>query len=301
MTSANAPPCAAPVTRTGKPQTCLPPLACDCHAHVIGPASEYPLCAARVYTPPDCLPEDYDQMLTALGIQRAVLVQPSIYGSDNRRLLDALHRDPVRFRGVAVAQTDVTPEELRLWHAAGVRGLRVNLVDRHDKQGKLPLDLLNRLGERIAPLGWHLELLMHVDHHADELEALARLPTPVSLGHFGYQSLGMGAGSDGFAALLDVLKSNRIWVKLTGPYRLTATPLPYAECDSLARALREAAPHRLLWGSDWPHVMLKGRMPNDAELVDLIPRWLPNAELQQQVLVDNPQALYGFGAYESAP
>jgi predicted TIM-barrel fold metal-dependent hydrolase len=286
---------------TGKPKTVLPPLACDCHAHVIGPASRYPFSLARVYTPPDCLPEDYGQLLATLGIQRAVLVQPSIYGSDNRLLLDALHRDPGRYRGVAVAQDDVTLQELRLWHAAGVRGLRVNLVDRHDKQGKLPLDLLNRLGERIAPLGWHLELLMHVDQHADELGALAELPTPVSLGHFGYQSLGMGADSDGFAALLDVLRSNRIWVKLTGPYRLTASPLPYAECDSLALTLREAAPHRLLWGSDWPHVMLKGRMPDDAELVDLIPRWLPDARLQRQVLVDNPQAFYDFGDEESAP
>lgn len=292
MTDTSAPPCAAPAGVTGKPQTVLPPLACDCHAHVIGPASRYPFSAARVYTPPDCLPEDYDRVLAALGIARAVLVQPSVYGSDNRLLLDALGRDPVRRRGVAVAREDVTTQELRRWHDAGVRGLRVNLVDRHDRGGALPIDLLHRLGDRIAPLGWHLELLMHVDQHAGDMAALARLPVPVCLGHFGYQSI--GAAADGFSALLDVLPSDRVWVKLTGPYRLTASPLPYPECDPLARALCQAAPHRLLWGSDWPHVMLKGRMPDDAELVDLIPRWLPSPALLQQVLVDNPQALYGF-------
>lgn len=290
-----APPCAPPDFAVRPPRLSLPPLSCDCHAHVIGPARQYPFIPERVYTPPDCLPDDYERMRAVLGLQRAVLVQPSVYGSDNRLLLDALAQDPVHLRGVAVLPADVADGDLERLQAAGVRGLRVNLVDRHDAGGPLPMDLLARLARRIAPLGWHLELLVHADQHAGELPRLADLGVPVVLGHFGYLAIGAGPEHAGFQALLRLLAGGSVWVKLTGPYRLTRQPLPYPDCDALAQALRETAPQRLLWGSDWPHVMLKGRMPNDADLVDLLERWLPGADLREQVLVHNPQALYGFG------
>lgn len=290
-----APPCAAPDFSPRRSALRLPPLACDSHAHVIGPASRYPLSPARVYTPPDCVIADYRHMLATVGLQRAVLVQPSIYGSDNRLLLDTLAGDPRRLRGVAVAGDDVDATALARWHALGVRGLRVNLVDRHDRGGPLPLTQLQALARRIAPLGWHLELLVHADEHAAELPALHDLAVPVVLGHFGYLNVGRGVDDPGFRTLLQLLEAGRTWVKLTGPYRLTRAPLPYAECDALAQALVAAAPQRLLWGSDWPHVMLRGVMPNDAELVDLIARWLPDEALRQRVLVDNPAVLYGFG------
>lgn len=289
-----APPCAPPDFAPRTPRLRLPPGACDCHAHVIGPAQRYPFSAERVYTPPDCLPQDYARMRAALGIARAVLVQPSVYGTDNRLLLDALAQDPVHLRGVAVVGAEVADEDLEHLHATGVRGLRVNLVDRRDAGGALPLRMLEQLARRIAPLGWHLELLMHVDQHAEELPRLAGLGVPVVLGHFGYQAIGAGPEHPGFQALLRLLSGGALWVKLTGPYRLTREPLPYADCDALAAALRHAAPGRLLWGTDWPHVMLKGAMPNDADLVDLLERWLPNEALREQVLVRNPQALYGF-------
>jgi 2-pyrone-4,6-dicarboxylate lactonase len=290
-----APPCAAPDFAPRAPALRLPALACDSHAHVIGPAARYPLSPARVYTPPDCGAADYRHMLATVGLQRAVLVQPSIYGSDNRLLLDTLASDPQRLRGVAVAADDTDAATLARWHAAGVRGLRVNLVDRHDRGGPLPMAMLHALAQRIAPLGWHLELLVHADEHAAELPALHALPVPVVFGHFGYLSIGCGVDNAGFQALLRLLQGGRAWVKLTGPYRLTRAPLPYAECDALAQALVAAAPQRLVWGSDWPHVMLRGRMPNDGELVELIARWLPDEALRRQVLVDNAAALYGFG------
>ncbi|HEX2545050.1 MAG TPA: amidohydrolase family protein [Ramlibacter sp.] len=291
-----APPCAPPDFAVRVPGLRLPANACDCHAHVIGPAQRYPFIAERVYTPPDCLPSAYAHMRQVLGLPRAVLVQPSVYGTDNRLMLDTLAADPVNLRGVAVVAPDVPQQQLHDLHAAGVRGLRVNLVDRRDRDGKLPLDMLAALARRIAPMGWHLELLVHVDEHAAELAALGDLGVPVVLGHFGYQSIGAGgADAPGFQAMLRLLAGGSLWVKLTGPYRLTREGLPYAACDELAAALRETAPHRLLWGSDWPHVMLKGRMPNDAELVELLERWLPDAALREQVLVRNPEVLYGFG------
>jgi predicted TIM-barrel fold metal-dependent hydrolase len=138
---------------------------------------------------------------------------------------------------------------------------------------------------------------LHPYHaHAAELPALQALAVPVVFGHFGCLSIGQGAQSPGFKALLELLGSGRAWVKLTGPCRLTRAPLPCAECDALAQALVAAAPQRLVWGSDWPHVMLRGAMPNDADLVDLVARWLPQEKLRRQALVDNPAALYGFGA-----
>ena len=261
----------------------------------------YPLAAQRVYTPPDCVASDYRRMLATVGIDRAVLVQPSVYGSDNRLLVDTLAGDPSHLRGVAVLGGDGSGSddaELAALHAAGVRGVRVNLVDRADRPGSgagLPMALLKALAARVAPLGWHLELLVHADEHADGLPALGELPVPVVFGHFGYLAVGRGADHSGFLALLDLLGSGRAWVKLSGPYRLTLASLPYAACDELAAALRETAIDRLLWGSDWPHVMLRGAMPNDADLVDLLARWLPDPAQRQRVLVDNPQALYGFG------
>lgn len=239
-------------------------------------------------------------MLSRTGLQRAVLVQPSIYGADNRLLLDTLALDPKRLRGVAVAHEGVTPEELAHWHKAGVRGLRVNLVDRHDAGGALPMAMLHALAERIAPMGWHLELLAHVDAYPQDLMALQTLAVPVVFGHLGYPTIGRNVADVGFQALLQLMARGRAWVKLTGPYRLTRAPLPYAPCDEWVSALLAAAPERLVWGSDWPHVMLKGAMPNDADLVDLIARWLPDPIQRHQVLVENPAVLYDFPIHEQA-
>ena len=292
----HAPPCAPPDFAPRAPQLRLPADACDTHAHVLGPAARYPFAAARVYTPPDCVYEAYRHMLDTVGISRAVIVQPSVYGADNRLLIDTLRRDPQRLRGVAVFDAGITDAELGVLDAAGVRGVRVNLVDRVDRAAALPLEALRVLAQRVAPLGWHLELLAHVDQHADQLLALQDLAVPVVFGHFGYMTPGRGTDDPGFRALLDLVRSGRAWVKLTGPYRLTRTALPYVDVDAMAAALRELWPDRLLWGSDWPHVMLRGAMPNDAQLVDLLARWLPSDALQRQVLVDNPRHLYRFAA-----
>ena len=291
-----APPCAPPDFAPRPPGLVLPARACDSHAHVLGPRTRYPFSTQRVYTPADCVADAYQRMLTTCGIGRAVLVQPSVYGDDNALLVDTLMTDPQRLRGVAVISAAVTDVELERLHAAGVRGARVNLVDRHSREARLPMMELSALAARIAPLGWHLELLVHVDEIADQLAELGSLAVPIVFGHFGYLSHGRGADNPGFRALLALARSGRAWVKMTGPYRLSAQALPYAACDELAAALREVALDRLVWGTDWPHVMLRGAMPNDADLVDLLTRWLPDPDERRRVLVDNPQALYDFPA-----
>ena len=262
---------------------------------MLGPAAVYPYAASRVYTPDDCLLPDYRHMLAALGVERAVLVQPSVYGTDNRALIGALATDPTRLRGVAVVAADAGEAAISALHAAGVRGIRINVVDVREGRGHLPLDAWRDLARRIEPLGWHVEFLLHVDEFPHLAEALADFPVPVVFGHFGYQPSARGIDTPGFGALLELVRARRAWVKLTGPYRISANPLPHADLIPYARALVAAGPSQLLWGSDWPHVMVRGPMPNDGKLADLLADWLPDEDLRAEVLVANPARLYGFG------
>ena len=272
-----APLCAAHDPNPRKPKLVLPPLACDTHAHVCGPESRYPYWSGRIYTPPDALPAQYRHMLLTLGVERSVLVQPSVYGSDNRAMLDALAADPVRQRAVAVVEPDIAYAELERMHALGVRGVRCNIVDIKEGKGRLPIEMLKALADKVRPLGWHLEFLMHV-----------------VFGHLGYMNTSLGISAPGYQAFLRLLKSGRAWAKFTGPYRISSHPMPYADVASFAHALVEAAPDRIVWGTDWPHVTVKGTMPNDGDICDLLLDWVPDEAARRKVLVDNPAALYGF-------
>ena len=291
----DAPECAGPDFNPRTPKLRLPPRACDTHAHIMGPKAKYAYSPARIYTPPDCLLADYLHMLDMLGVERAVLVQPSVYGTDNTVMLEAMKTAGNRLRGVAVVDEDISDEELKALDAAGVRGVRVNIVDVKDrKPGTLPMDSLRELGERIAPLGWHLELLMHADEFPDLDKTFADFPVDIVLGHLGYLTQGAPLDHPGFQALLRLMKAGRAWVKLTGPYRITSERLPYAPTVPFAHALLEANRERVLWGTDWPHVMLKGLMPNDGELADVLAQWIPDMATRQQVLARNPEKLYRF-------
>jgi predicted TIM-barrel fold metal-dependent hydrolase len=271
-----------------------PTNSCDCHAHVCGPESRYPYAANRLYTPHDASPADYRKMLDSLGMERGVLVQPSIYAADNRCLLDALAQDPVRLRGVAVVPWDVASKDLEKLHAAGVRGVRQNIVDLKDGKGVLPLNELKKLAGRIKPFGWHVEFLMHVDEFPDLDRQLADFPVEVVFGHLGYVSTQKTPAERGFQALLRLMKDGKAWVKLTAPYRLTLSEMPYPDTDVFARALVDGAPERLIWGTDWPHVFIKTAMPDDRNLLALFERWVPDERMRRRILAENPARLYGF-------
>lgn len=262
----------------------------------MGPGARYAYSPARVYTPPDCLLPDYLRMLATLGVERAVLVQPSVYGTDNTVMLEAMKTAGGRFRGVAVVAENISDSELKKLDAAGVRGVRVNIVDVKDrKSGTLPMDALKKLARRVAPLGWHMEFLMHADEFPGLDHAFADFPVEIVLGHLGYMKTDKGPGNAGFQALLRLMKAGRAWVKLTGPSRITTIGgLPYADVVPYSRALLEAAPKQVIWGTDWPHVIIKTPMPNDGDLADLLLDWIPDARLREQVLVRNPARLYGF-------
>jgi len=291
-----APRCAPPDPAPNPPRTAFPPLACDCHAHICGPQATYGYVPERIYTPPDALLPAYRHLLTTLGCGRAVLVQPSFHGTDNRAMLAAMAQAGGNFRAVAVLADDASERDIAALHAAGVRGARLNIVDVKTGKGELPLARIERLAERIKPFGWHIEFLMHVDEFPELDRMLARLPVDCVFGHLGYVRADKGVQTAGFQALLRLMRAGRAWVKLTGPYRISTGPLPHADTQPFADALVEAAPDRLVWGSDWPHVKTEWTipMPNDGDLADLLARWVPDADIRRRVLVDNPARLYGF-------
>jgi 2-pyrone-4,6-dicarboxylate lactonase len=290
------PECVPPDPATRAPSFALPPLACDCHAHVCGPQSRFPYAAQRIYTPPDAPVADYERMLDALGVGRAVLVQPSFHAADNAAMLAAMKAARRPMRGIAVLGEDVDERALADLHAAGIRGVRFNIVDLAEGKGRLPLERLRATAARIAPLGWHIELLMHVNEFPDLEGLLAGLPVDIVVGHLGYVPAGCGTADPGFQALLRLMQAGKAWAKLTGPYRISAGPMPHADTDAFAHRLMEANPARVVWGTDWPHVKAQWTipMPNDADLADLLMRWVPDAGQRRRVLVDNPAALYGF-------
>src|SRR5260370_15277285 len=193
------PVCARPDPATRAPKFALPPLACDCHAHICGPQAVYKYVSERIYSPPDALLADYRALLGALGCARAVLVQPSFYGTDNSAMLAAMKAAGPAFRGVAVIADDATARDLEAMHAAGIRGARMNIVDLREGKGQLPVERIERLAERIKPFGWHIEFLMHVDAFPDLDRMLERLPVDVVFGHLGYVGSAKGTAGARFA------------------------------------------------------------------------------------------------------
>jgi predicted TIM-barrel fold metal-dependent hydrolase len=281
----------------------VPEGACDSHAHVIAPGGSG-LIAQRLYTPAPAPEEEYFRMLDRLRISRGVLVQPSVYGTDNRYLLNTLRRNPTRLRGVAVLQAAAagsprnpadhyaTDETLADLHAAGVRGLRINALF----GGGASLSSISVLAHSIAPLGWHLQLYVDGPTLLALRTTLATLPCEVVFDHMGHVDPNEGVAGEAFQVLLALVRDHGHWVKLSAANRLTGTGTSTAQLDDLlplAQALADAAPGRVLWGSDWPHVGLTA-WPDTGELFNLVPRWLPDPLARRRLLVDNPARLYGF-------
>lgn len=273
-----------------RPRLVLPVGSCDCHAHIMGPAERYPYGTPRSYTPPDALLTEYLGMHAIVGVDRGVLVQPSVYGTDNRNMLNAMAVAGGRLRGVGVIDASIPEAELERMHAAGVRGVRFNLLFK----GGPPMMEAARVAERIARLGWHLQFLIDVGAHPDLDRRFADFPVPVVIDHMGHMPAGRGTDDPGFRALLRLLDGGRCWVKLSAPYRVSGGGPPYADVVPIARALVERRPDRIVWGTDWPHPAIAGPMPNDGALVDLLADWVPDDTVRRCILVDNPAVLYDF-------
>ena len=267
----------------------VPAGAVDTHAHVIGAPPAYPLVPERSYTPPQAPLARYLAMLDATGMRYGVLVQVSVHGTDNRLLLEALasHRD--RLRGIAVIPLGLPDRDLAALKAAGVVGLRINVL----YGGGIGLDAVESYGALCREMGWHLQFLLDARNLPPLAVTLGRLPVPVVIDHMGHFPSSAGTDAPGFRTLLGLVRDGA-WVKLQGVRNSVDGP-PYRDSIPFARLLLEAAPNRCLWGSDWPHVANWGPVPKIGDLLDLVADWVPDEAGRRILFVENPHRLYGFG------
>jgi 2-pyrone-4,6-dicarboxylate lactonase len=276
---------------THKPSFTPPPLSCDAHCHIFGPAAVFPYAPDRRYTPEDAPKEDLAALHQDLGIDRAVIVQASCHGSDNRAMLDAIAWRPDRYRGVAIVDGSESDKDLEAFDKGGVRGVRFNFV-KH--LGGVPdLALLERTLDRIAPLGWHVVLHFDAPGILEFNDLVRSFKIPFIIDHMGRVPAKDGLDQAPFKALLELQKLDNCWVKVCGADRVSTAGPPFHDSTPFARALVEGRPDRVLWGTDFPHPNAK-HVPDNAGLVELLPMIAPDPALRQKLLVDNPAQLYGF-------
>ncbi len=292
-----------------QPQTAvsfaIPEGACDCHVHVFGAAAEFAFVAGRGYTPPPASAAELLALQQALRLSRVVIVQPSVYGTDNSCTLDGMRRLGGRARGVAVIDDKTSNAALHQMHQAGIRGVRVNL----ETAGETDLDAarhnLAAAADRVAPLGWHVQVYTRLSVIAGLSEEIARLPVPVVFDHFGGAQAAGGVAQPGFAALRVLVGAGHAYVKVSAAYRSSENAPSYDDMAPLARALIDANPGRILWGTDWPH---PHAAPQGSELDEFAPyydiddglalnqlrSWARSTAIRRRILVENPARLYDF-------
>jgi len=281
----------------GNPDFRSPPLGCDSHFHVFGPAERYPYGSDLRYPPPHAPLEDYRALARKLGIERFVFVQPSAYGRDNRCMLDAMRETGASCRGIVDIDENAPDAELERLHALGVRGVRINVSPVKPPEAGFAARMLPRIERfraRFAEIGWQLDFLTPGWLTAELMPTLRELNIDFTLGHFGMFLAKDGVQQPGFQQLLDLLRNGpgRCWVKITGVYRMSAMK-GFADVAPMARSLIEAAPERIIWGTDYPHLSFADKV-GPVELWNLLGKWAPDAATRRRILVDNPQRLFGF-------
>ena len=283
-----------PDPNTKTPHFKLPPLSCDAHCHIFGPGSRYPYAPDRSYTPPDAPLGMFRTLHATLGVERAVIVNASVHGTDNRVATDAVAQSGGRYRVVANIDDTLSDRELEALHQGGVRGCRFNFV-RH--LGGVPDPrVFERVVAQAAALGWHLDFHFDAIDLPDYADMLRRLPVPYAIDHMGRVKAADGLDQKPFHILLELMRRDeKCWVKVCGCERVSSAGPPFHDAVPFARRIVETAPDRVIWGTDWPHPNVT-TMPNDGDLVDLIPLFAPEPELQRKLLVDNPARLFDFVA-----
>jgi D-galactarolactone isomerase len=271
------------------PKLQAPPGACDTHMHIYEP--RFPA-RPEVAKPPVAPVSAYLELRKRLGLARTIVVQPNAYGADNRCTLGAIAALCPSARGVAVVDTSVTDAELARLTKAGIRAVRFMMLP----GGPLTWDILEEVATRVHAFGWHVNLQLDGRTLPERMALLERLPGELVVDHVGKFLEPVTTDHPGFKALLRLIAGGRTWVKLSAPYEVSKVGAPsYGDVGALAKALVKAAPERMLWASNWPHPSAKpDAMPDDANLLDLLLDWAPDAATRTKILVDNPARLYGF-------
>jgi predicted TIM-barrel fold metal-dependent hydrolase len=280
-----------PDPNTKTPKLVCPPGACDTHIHLFGPAAKYAFTSNSPYTSREALPETNIALQDKLGLSTSVIVSPGGYGRDYQMLADTLERYPDRFRGIALMPDDAPASEFARLTKLGVKGLRMMSA----KRGPHVPHYSREGAARAADHGWHVQFYPNGTDIIEYADKLLALTNEIVLDHFASIPAAGGVDQPAMKAVLKMLDTGRVWLKLSGPMRCTKQNVLYPEVTPLAHVLVRHAPERLVWGSDWPHVNLDGReMPNDGDLLDLMLEWVPDAATRKRILVDNPCKLYGF-------
>jgi predicted TIM-barrel fold metal-dependent hydrolase len=292
--------CYPPDPNTRAPKVTLPPNSCDTHFHVFGPPEKFPFVSTHEYTPPAAPLEHYLKMIAVIGIERAVVVQPSVHGLDNSATLDAIRNANGNFRGVGRIDDKTSKDDLRRLREGGIRGVRFNLLDR--PRGNIKLDVLDRCVENVTALGWSVDLHIDTKNLLEQEKRIRNMPVPVVIDHIARVKPAEGIDQPGFQLLLDLMKLKHVWGKISGADKICNTRveayfgLPFVEVIPYARTVIAAAPERVIWGTDWPHsnTFAPGYTPNDGDLIDLLAEFAPDERTRRKILVDNPAVLYGF-------
>lgn len=280
----------------------VPAGACDCHTHIFGPDEKFPLSPNRMYTPGAASIKNLNALHKAIHIDRVVVVHPSPYGADNAVTVDAVRQMGNRARGVAVIDDATTDTMLDDMHEAGIRGVRVNLESAGENDPAKAGQQLQNASARVAKLGWHVQTYTNLHVLQPLTDAILQMPTPLVVDHFGLAQAARGVGQPGFAELLSLLRSGKIYVKISAAYRISAVP-GHADAAPMARAMIDANPDRVVWGTDWPHPGGKRRNPAEVEpfrpidngaALNRLASWTKDSKELAKILVDNPARLYDF-------
>jgi predicted TIM-barrel fold metal-dependent hydrolase len=284
----------------------VPAGACDCHTHIHGDPEKFPFFAGRVYTPEPASPEEMAALHKALHIERVVIVTPSVYGTDNSSTLFGMKARGATARGVAVIDEKTPESELEAMNQAGIRGIRLNLATGGTNDPNIGRQRFQAAVERVRTRGWHIQMFTNLAMISAIRELVAASPVPVVFDHFGGAQAELGAEQPGFPDLVELVRSGKAYVKISGAYRASKLAPDYPDAAPLARALIAANSDRIVWGTDWPHpdsVTPPGRKPtevtplfqiDDGHLFNQLPVWAPDAMIRKKILVDNPARLYGF-------
>jgi 2-pyrone-4,6-dicarboxylate lactonase len=276
-----------------KPSFAVPAGAVDAHCHVFGPGAEFPFAAQRKYTPCDASKVQLWALRDHLGFSRNVLVQATCHGVDNRALVDVLQTSHGLARGVAAVNESITDAELDALHKSGVRGVRFNFVKR--LVDTLPFGSLKRIASRIKELDWHIVIYFEGQELPELYDFFTSLPTTVVVDHMGRPDVSKPADGREFNLFLKLMRDNEnFWSKVSCPERISVVgpSKRYMDVVPFARNVVEQFSERVLWGTDWPHPNMRTHMPDDGQLVDMIPLIAPSAQLQHKLLIDNPMRLY---------
>ena len=287
--------CIAPDRSPRVPDITLPKGSIDTHVHVF--ETRYCLSPARGYNPPESTLDDLKHLHKQIGIDRVVFTQPSPYGTDNSAIIDGMKalnaQTPDRARMVVAVDADVTEEQIDAWDKIGGRGVRLNT----DNKGGMPIgfDEIPSLEAKLKPFGWHIEWLFPGKDIVDLMPMLKKIEVPQSIAHFAYQPASANVESEGFKALLSLVREGNTWLKISAANRVSETDLPpYDDVQPMAQALIQANAERIMWATDWPHPDRYEVNPNDADLVEALGQWVPDDAMRRKIMVDTPAAFYRF-------